>query len=65
MVLGFEISHPVKRRCMICNEIKLIPLNIKPICKECLVRRKKKILYYGKLILMFLLGLLLVAIASL
>ncbi len=65
MVLGFEISHPVKRRCMICNEIKIIPLNVRPICKDCLRSRKNRILYYEKLVLFILLILLLVTIISL
>ena len=55
MVLKFQVSHPIKRRCSICNESKLIPLNIRPICKECLIKRKNKIIYYEKLILVILL----------
>jgi len=65
MVLGFEISHPVKRRCIVCNEIKFIPLNIRPICKECLSKRKNKFVHYEKLILIILLILLLIIIIAL
>lgn len=66
MVLAFEISHPVKRRCIICNEMKFIPLNLKkPVCKECLFKSKNKLIIYGKLLLIFLLILLLIITISL
>ncbi len=62
MVLKFEVSHPIKRRCILCNEIKLIPVNIKPACKECLIKRKNKIIYYEKIILIILLILIIILI---
>ncbi|AJF62436.1 MAG: hypothetical protein QT11_C0001G0287 [archaeon GW2011_AR20] len=65
MVLSFEISHPMKRRCLICNETKLIEVNKKPICKECLIKRREKKVYYWKLILIILLILVLVLIIEL
>jgi len=65
MVLSFEISHPMKRKCLMCNENKLIEVNKKPICKECLIKRREKIIYYWKLILVILLILVLILIIQL
>ena len=59
MVLGFEISYPIKRICIYCNEIKLISVNAKPICKKCLNLKREKRVYSEKLILFILLILLL------
>ncbi|MBS3160295.1 hypothetical protein J4213_01195 [Candidatus Woesearchaeota archaeon] len=55
----------MKRRCLICNETKLIEVNKKPICKECLIKRREKKVYYWKLILIILLILVLVLIIEL
>ncbi|MEK6907637.1 MAG: hypothetical protein AABW45_03860 [Nanoarchaeota archaeon] len=64
MVLNSE--NTVKRRCMSCNEVKFISLDIKkPICDKCLVKRKNKLAYYQTLILSILLALILVLIVFL
>jgi len=62
MVLGFEVSHPVKRRCLSCNEIKFIPLNIKSVCKECFLLKRKKLIHYGEILVFLLLIFVLVLI---
>jgi len=57
---GLRITHPVKRRCSKCGEIKNIPIDLDdPICDECYEKqqefRKKyiKILALILIILMF------------
>lgn len=62
MVLEFEISHSVKRKCIICNEYKLIPINSKPICKDCLKEKRTELIYSFGLIVILLMISFLIAI---
>lgn len=50
-----KITHPVKRRCIKCGEIKNIPIDLEdPVCDECYKKQQKLIQTYIKVLAIIL-----------